>query len=50
MVDSGTQVTLDIVKKLSPEERNLLAQSVRDRVERMQQRRKKWQKDQGDDG
>ena len=50
MVDSGTQVTLDVVKKLSPEERSLLAQSVRDRVERMQQRRKKWQKDQGDDG
>ena len=36
MVDSGTQVTLEIVKKLSPEERSPLAQHVRDRVERMQ--------------
>lgn len=50
MVDSGTQVTLDIVKKLSPEERNQLAQHVRDRVERMRERRKKWEKDEGDDG
>jgi uncharacterized membrane protein len=49
MVDSGTQVTLDIVKKLSPEERSQLAQHVRERVERMRERRKKWQ-DQGDDG
>lgn len=49
MVDSGTQVTLDIVKKLSPEERGLLAKQVRERVERMRERRKKWQKDKGDD-
>jgi uncharacterized membrane protein len=49
MVDSGTEVTLSIVKKLSPEERSLLARQVRERVERMQQRRKKWEKDQDDD-
>ncbi|MGE3874039.1 MAG: periplasmic heavy metal sensor [Parvibaculaceae bacterium] len=49
MVDSGTQVTLDIVKKLSPQERGLLAKQVRERVERMRERRKKWQKDKGDD-
>ena len=53
MVDSGTQVTLNIVRKLSPEERALLAEHVRDRVERMQQRRKKRddeKADQPDDG
>lgn len=50
MVDSGTQVTLDVVKKLTPEERSQLAQHVRARVERMRERRKKWQQDQGDDG
>jgi uncharacterized membrane protein len=50
MVDSGTEVTLGIVKKLSPEERSLLARQVRERVERMRQRRKKWDKDQDDGG
>jgi uncharacterized membrane protein len=50
MVDSGTEVTLEIVKKLSPEERGQLAEHVRDRVERMRERRKKWQKDQGGGG
>ncbi|WP_119393020.1 periplasmic heavy metal sensor [Taklimakanibacter lacteus] len=39
MVDSGTLVTLQIVQKLKPEERLLLAQHVRERLERMQQRR-----------
>lgn len=48
MVDSGTQVTVNIVKKLSPAERSLLAQHVRERVERMQERRKNRQKDQDD--
>lgn len=48
MVDSGTLVTLQIVQKLTPEERIQLAQHVRDRVERMQQRRNKRQKDQPD--
>jgi uncharacterized membrane protein len=48
MVDSGTLVTLQIVQKLSPEERILLAQRVRERVERMQQRRGKKQSDQPD--
>ena len=43
LVDSGTLVTRQIVQKLSPEERGLLAKAVRDRLERMQQRRKKWQ-------
>lgn len=43
LVDSGTLVTRQIVEKLSPEERGLLAKAVRDRLERMQQRRKKWQ-------
>jgi uncharacterized membrane protein len=47
MVDSGTQVTLNIVRKLSPEERTLLSQNVRDRLERMQERRKK--REQGQD-
>lgn len=50
MVDSGTLVTRQIVQKLTPEERALLAQAVRDRLERMQQRRKKWQKDNPQDG
>jgi uncharacterized membrane protein len=49
MVDSGTEVTLQIVQKLTPEERGLLAKQVRERVERMRERRKKWQKDKGDD-
>ena len=50
LVDSGTVVTRQVVEKLTPEERKLLAQAVRDRLERMQQRRKKWQdkKDQAD--
>jgi uncharacterized membrane protein len=48
MVDSGTLVTLQIVQKLTPEERLQLAQQVRERVERMRDRRKK--KDEGDDG
>ncbi|MGE0237793.1 MAG: periplasmic heavy metal sensor [Parvibaculaceae bacterium] len=50
MVDSGTLVTLQIVQKLTPEERLQLAQHVRDRVERMRERRKKWQKDKGEEG
>lgn len=50
MVDSGTDATLDIVKKLSPDERVLLAKQVRERVERMRERRKKWQGDQDDGG
>lgn len=50
MVDSGTLVTLQIVQKLTPEERILLAQHVRDRIERMQQRRGKKQSDQPDGG
>jgi Spy/CpxP family protein refolding chaperone len=50
MVDSGTLVTLQIVQKLTPEERTLLAQHVRERVERMQQRRGKKQDDQPDGG
>ncbi|MGE0004954.1 MAG: periplasmic heavy metal sensor [Parvibaculaceae bacterium] len=45
MVDSGTLVTLQIVEKLTPEERLQLAEHVRDRVERMQSRRKKRHKD-----
>ena len=45
MVDSGTLVTVQIVQKLTPEERLLLAQAVRDRVERMKQWRGKRQKD-----
>ena len=50
MVDSGTEVTLQIVQKLTPEERRQLAQQVRDRVERMRDRRKKAQKyDAGDE-
>jgi uncharacterized membrane protein len=43
LVDSGTLVTRQVVGKLTPEERGLLAKAVRDRLERMQQRRKKWQ-------
>jgi uncharacterized membrane protein len=50
MVDSGTLVTLQIVQKLTPEERSLLAQHVRERVERMRERRGKRQKDQEDGG
>ncbi len=50
MVDSGTEVTVQIVQKLTPEERIQLAQAVRDRVERMQQWRKKRQDDQPDGG
>jgi len=50
MVDSGTLVTLQIVQKLTPEERILLAQHVRDRVERMQNRRGKKPDDQPDGG
>jgi hypothetical protein len=50
MVDSGTLVTLQIVKKLTPEERVLLAKAVRDRLERMQQRRNKWQENRPDGG
>lgn len=48
MVDSGTLVTLQIVQKLTPEERILLAQHVRDRIERM--RRGKKQGDPPDGG
>jgi len=48
MVDSGTLVTVQIVQKLTPEERLLLAQAVRDRIERMQQRRKKREGDKPD--
>ena len=47
MVDSGTQVTLKIVQKLSPDERKLLAEHVRGRLERMQERRKKRKDDEG---
>jgi uncharacterized membrane protein len=50
MVDSGTLATLQIVQKLTPEERSLLAQHVRERVERMRERRGKRQKDQEDGG
>ena len=50
MVDSGTLVTLQIVQKLTPEERMLLAQHVRERIERMQQRRGKKQTDPPDGG
>jgi uncharacterized membrane protein len=46
MVDSGTLVTLQIVQKLTPEERSLLAQHVRERVERIRERRSKRQKEQ----
>jgi Spy/CpxP family protein refolding chaperone len=48
MVDSGTLVTLQVVQKLTPEERNILARHVRERVERMRERRNKKQKDQSD--
>lgn len=53
MVDSGTVVTRQIVEKLTPEERALLAQKVRERVERMKQWRKKRdaeEKAEGQDG
>lgn len=50
MVDSGTLVTLQIVQKLTPEERILLAQHVRERIERMRERRGKRQKDDADGG
>ena len=50
MVDSGTLVTLQIVQKLTPEERLQLAQQVRERVNRMRDRRSKKPNDQGDDG
>jgi uncharacterized membrane protein len=50
MVDSGTLVTLQIIQKLTPEERIQLAQHVRERVERMRERRGKRPKDQGDEG
>jgi uncharacterized membrane protein len=49
MVDSGTEVTLSIVKKLSPEERSLLARQVRERVERMKRWRKKRDTEEKDD-
>jgi uncharacterized membrane protein len=48
MIDSGTLATLQIVQKLTPQERSLLAQHVRERVERMRERRGKRQKDQAD--
>jgi uncharacterized membrane protein len=48
MVDSGTLATMQIVQKLTPDERILLAQRVRDRIEHMQQRRGKRQGDQPD--
>lgn len=47
LVDSGTLVTQQVVEKLTPEERAKLAQAVRDRLERMQQRRRDKRK-QGD--
>jgi uncharacterized membrane protein len=50
MVDSGTEVTLQIVQKLTPEERKQLAQRVRERVERMREWRNRKQKDQADEG
>jgi uncharacterized membrane protein len=50
MVDSGTLVTLQIVQKLTPEERLQLAQRVRERVERMREwRNKKRKNDAGDE-
>src|SRR5689334_4337606 len=48
MVDSGTLVTVQILQKLTPEERLKLARQVRDRVERMRGRRKDGQKDPDD--
>jgi hypothetical protein len=45
MVDSGTLVTLQMVQKLTPEERLQLAQRVRERVGRMRGRGKDAQKD-----
>ncbi|QIG49664.1 periplasmic heavy metal sensor [Nordella sp. HKS 07] len=45
MVDSGTLMTRQIIQKLTPVERSKLAAAVRDRLERIQQRRKKWQTD-----
>jgi len=50
MVDSGTLVTLQIVQKLTPEERLQLAQQVRERVGRMRDRRNRKQNGQGDEG
>jgi uncharacterized membrane protein len=50
MVDSGTEVTLQIVQKLTPEERKQLAQRVRERLERMREWRNRKQKDQADEG
>ncbi len=50
MVDSGTLVTLQVAQKLTPEERLQLAQQVRERLERMQQRRNKRQNDEPDGG
>jgi uncharacterized membrane protein len=50
MVDSGTLATLQIVQKLTPQERSLLAQHVRERVERIRERRGKRQKDQESGG
>jgi uncharacterized membrane protein len=50
MVDSGTLVTLQIVQKLTPEERLQLARQVRQRVDRLRDRRGKKPDDQGDDG
>jgi hypothetical protein len=48
MVDSGTEVTLQIVQKLTPEERLQLAREVRQRVDRMRNRRKDGKKDSDD--
>ena len=50
MVDSGTLVTLQIVQRLTPAERTLLARNVRERVERMQERRKTRHQEQDDGG
>jgi uncharacterized membrane protein len=50
MVDSGTEVTLQIVQKLTPQERLQLAQRVRERVDRMREWRNKKQNDSGSDG
>ena len=48
MVDSGTLVTLQIVQKLTPEERLQLAQRVRERVDRMRDPRKNGPKETDD--
>lgn len=50
MVDGGTLMTRQIIQKLTPEERAGLAAAVRDRLDRIQQRREKWQKDKKKDG